>query len=94
MVMKPEVAGNVAAPDPAATVTAAGTVRALAMPPLIETEAPPVAAALLRVMVQVVLLLEVREATAHFSDETSTGATRESEAVAEAPFREAVMVAF
>ena len=85
---------KVAVVDPAATVTEVGTVRTLAMAPEMETEDPPVGAAAERVTVQVVLPFEARLEAAHFREETVTdGAVRESEAVADELFREAVRVA-
>ena len=76
----------------AATVTEPGTVRTFAMPPDSVRAAPVVGAAFARVTVHVVLELEVRDAAAHCSEETSTGATSEIVADLEELLREAVTV--
>ena len=77
---------------PAATAMEPGTVRTFAMPPDSVTAAPVVGEAFVRVTVQVVLELEVRDAAAHCSDDTSTGATSEIVADLEELLREAVTV--
>jgi hypothetical protein len=77
----------------AGTVTEAGSVRTLAMPPEMATTAPPVGAALLKVTVQVVLALEARVVAVHWRAEISAGATNEIVEVLEEPLREAVAVA-
>lgn len=83
------VALKVAAVVPAATVTKAGTVRVgLLLDRL--TLAPPVGAGLVRVTVQVLEALGPRLVGEQNSEETRTGATRDTLAEVEFPLREAV----
>jgi hypothetical protein len=77
----------------AGTVTETGKVRMLGMAPEIVTNAPPVGAGLVKLMVQVVVAFEDSVAAAHCRAETRTGAVSESATGVVAPFREAVMVA-
>ena len=58
-----------------------------------ETATPPAGAALERVTVHVVLVLEARLAAAHLRPERVTGANRENVADAVEPFNVAVTVA-
>ena len=88
----PVLAVKVAVVAFARRLMVAGTVRTLAAPER-ATEAPPAAAALFNVTVQLVLLLEVKVAAVHCSDETSTGFAKEMVEVLEEPLREAVTVA-
>jgi hypothetical protein len=64
---------------PAATVTVAGAERA-ALPLLTATAAPPDAATLVSVTVQVLLAAGPRLAGLHASEETWIGATKETDA--------------
>ena len=84
---------NVAVVAPAATVTEAGTVSTLAIPPPIATEDPPVGAVWFNVTVHVVLAFDARLDDPHVSDDTSTGATSDIPEVCEAPFSVALNVA-
>jgi len=78
--------------EPAATVTAVGTVSAVA---LLEsaTLAPPLSAAWLSMTVQVAEALDPRLVGLQLSEETCTGAIRLTLAVAEVPLYVAVSVA-
>ena len=67
---------------PAATVTEAGAERA-ALPLLTATAAPPDAATLVSVTVQVLLAAGPRLAGLHANEATLTGATKETDADAE-----------
>ena len=67
---------------PAATVTEAGAERA-ALPLLTATAAPPDAATLVSVTVQVLLAAELRLVGLHASEATLIGATKASDADAE-----------
>ena len=84
---------NVAVVAPAATVTDAGTVSTLAIPPPIVTKDPPVGAVWFNVTVHVVLVFDVRLEVPQVSDDTSTGATSDISKVCEAPFSVALNVA-
>ena len=77
---------------PAATVTEVGAERA-AFPLLTATAAPPDAAALVSVTVQVLLAAELRLLGLHASEATLTGATKETDADAEVALYVAVTVA-
>ena len=77
---------------PAATVTIAGTESAV-LPLLTATAAPPDAAALVSVTVQVVLAAELRLAGLHASEATWIGAAKERDANAEVALYVAVTVA-
>jgi len=87
------LAVNVALVALAGTVTEAGNVSTLAIPPERVMTAPPVDAALVKVTVQAVLALEARLAAAQWTEEISAGAVRERVNGWEEPFRDAVMVA-
>ena len=76
------VALNVAVVAPTATVTEAGTVRA-ALVSLSVTDAPPVGAACVKVTVHVLEAFCPRLVGLHASDDTVTGATRVTVALAE-----------
>jgi phage terminase large subunit-like protein len=89
----PLLAMKVAVVALARTVTEAGNNRTLAMAPERATEAPPAGAAWVNVTVQVVLALEARVEAVHCREETRTGATRQTVALLEEPFKEAVTVA-
>jgi hypothetical protein len=86
------VALKVALVDPAATVTDAGTVSEVLLLASVTAE-PPVGAAWVSVIVQVLTALCPRLAGAQPSVETKTGATRPIEAVRELLPSEAVTVA-
>jgi hypothetical protein len=86
------VALNVAVVAAAATVTDAGTVKA-ALLSEIAIAAPPVGAALLSVMVQVLEAFGPRLVGLHASEETTTDADRLMVALAEVPLYVAVTVA-
>ena len=86
------VAVKTAIPEPAATVTEAGTVSAAALLER-ETAAPPVAAAFDNVTVQVEVAPEARLVGAQDNELTSTGATSATEAVWELPASVAVTTA-
>ncbi len=90
--MAPAVAVNVAVVLPAATVTEGGTARAWLSTDS-ETLAPPAAAALERVTVQVLVAPEGRVVGEQTSEESVAVATREREAVLDTPPKEAVTVA-
>ena len=92
--MEPALALNVAVVALATTVTEAGTVRTLAMPPEMAITAPPTGAAPINAMVQVVLALEARLEALHCSEETKAVATSGMVADLEKPFNEAVIVKF
>ena len=77
----------------AGTVTETGKVRMLGMAPERATTAPPVGAALFKVMVQVVLAFEESVAAAHCREEINEEATREIVALLEEPLKAAVTVA-
>jgi hypothetical protein len=78
----------------AGTTTEPGSVRRLAMEAEITTEVPPVGAALDRVTVQVVPLLDTSAVAAHCKDETRGRVTKATVALLPAePLREAVTVA-
>ena len=90
---EPALAVNVAVVTPAATVTDAGTVSTLAIPPPIVTEDPPVGAAWFSVTVHVVLAFDASEDAPQLIDDTSTGATSDIPKVCEAPLIVALNVA-
>jgi hypothetical protein len=77
---------------PAATVTVAGAERAV-LPLLTATVAPPDAATLVSVTVQVLLAAGPRLAGLHASEATWIGATKAMDAVAEVALYMAVTVA-
>ena len=77
----------------AGTVTEAGSVRTLAMPPERATEDPAAGAAPVKVTVQVALALEARVEGVHCREEIRTAAVRETVALLEEPLRDAVIVA-
>jgi hypothetical protein len=77
----------------AGTVTEAGNVRMLAIPPEIETTAPPAGAVPVKLTVQVVLALGARVEAAHWTEEIRTEAVNERLNCCEAPLRDAVMAA-
>jgi hypothetical protein len=77
----------------AGTATETGRVRMLGMAPEMATNAPPVGAALFKMIVQVVLAFEESVAGAHCSDEINEEGTREITALLEEPFKAAVTVA-
>ena len=83
---------KVAAVAPAATLTEAGVVSAVMLSET-ATLAPPVGAALVNVTVQVLEALGPRLLGVHAREDTRTGATRLTLALAELPFWVAVMVA-
>jgi hypothetical protein len=78
----PAVAAKVVEVAPAVTVAVAGTVRAVVLLERL-TLVPPVGATLEMFTVQVAVLLAGRTVGAHASEDTVTGATRETEAVFE-----------
>jgi hypothetical protein len=75
--IEPVVAVKAAVVALAGTVTEAGSVRTLAMPPERATEAPPAGAALVNVTVQAVLELEARVEGVHCNEETVRETARE-----------------
>ena len=87
------LAVNVAVVAPTATVTDAGTVSTLAIPPPIVIKEPPAGAVWFNVTVQVVFAFDARLDDPHVSDETSTGTTSEILNVCDAPFSAALNVA-
>ena len=91
--MAAAVAVNAADAAPAGTVKTAGTVRSDGRLLERETATPAAGAALERVIVHAVLVLEARLAAAHFRLERVTGAARESVVVTNEPFHVAVTVA-
>jgi len=92
-VTEPVLAVNVALVAAAATVTDGGTVRTLAIAPLIVTAAPPAGAAFVRVMVQMVLAFEARVPVAHCREETSIELESTMFTAFEKPFSDAVTAA-
>jgi hypothetical protein len=90
---EPVLAVNVAVVAAAATVTDAGTVSTLAIPPPIVTRDPPVGAAWFSVTVQVVLAFDAKFDVPQLSELTSTGAVREMLNVCDDPFSVALNVA-
>ena len=88
----PAVAVKVPEILPAATVTEAGAERA-ALPLLNATAAPPDAATLVSVTVQVLLAAGPRLAGLHVSEATWIGATNETDAVAEVALYVAITIA-
>jgi hypothetical protein len=88
----PAVAGKVAVVPPATTVTEAGTARAVLLSEM-ETDKPPVGAALFKPRVQVVAAPDTTVAGEQFSVEGTAGAMRLREALAVVLFRVAVSTA-
>ena len=77
----------------AGTVTEAGTVRTLAMPPESVMARPPAGAALFTVTVHVVLEFEASDVAWHWTEEINSDETRERVTLWEEPLRVAVRVA-
>ena len=91
-VIAPVLMGKDAEVALAGTATEAGTLSAVAVLARV-TDIPPVGAALETVTVQEVLAFCARLAAAHWSDDTSAGASRATDACTDEPFRVALKVA-